>query len=423
MSATLLKSMNDRRLSIWERSKAILDLAEREGNRDLTAEESAHFEAASNEMTLLAQRAAAIVEAERINTQAEEMLTRALGAGGGNRPGDQEDAVDAGLRAFLRGETRHFDAAVTRGSARRVAEARRLGVSVESRDLSKLSAGAGGNLVPTNMYDMILQHLVDASGVMQAGPTIIQTAGGETFDVPVTTTHGSAALTAEAAAIAESDPAFAKRSLGAYKYAQLVQVSRELVDDSIFDIVSYVAESAGRNCGLALGTDLAVGNASSKPSGIVQTASTGVTGATSVAGAFTADNLIDLQVSVIGPYRNSRSAGWIVRDATLGAIRKLKDTAGQYLFTPAATVGAPDILLGKPIFTDPNIAAVGLSAKSVVFGDVSRYFVRLAGAVRFERSDEFAFNADLVTFKAVVRGDGILADQTGAVKVFVGGAS
>lgn len=422
MSATLLKSMNDRRLTIWERSKAILDAAEAEG-RELTGDEAKHFEEASEEMTLLAQRAAAIVEAERINKQAEETLTRALGTGGGNRPADQEDVTDAGLRAFLRGETRHFDAAVTRGSARRVMEARRLGMSVEARDLSKLSAGAGGNLVPTNMYDQILQHLVDASGVMQAGPTIIQTAGGETFDVPVTTTHGAAVLTAEAAAIAESDPAFAKRSLGAYKYAQLVQVSRELIDDEIFDIVSYVADAAGRNCGLAMGTDLAVGNAASKPSGIVQTASTGVTGGAGAAGAFTADNLIDLQVSVIGPYRNSPSAAWLVRDSTLGAIRKLKDTAGQYLFSPAATVGAPDILLGKPIYTDPNIAAVALSAKSVVFGDISRYFVRLAGGVRFERSDEYAFNQDLVTFKAVVRGDGILSDQTGAVKVFVGNAA
>jgi HK97 family phage major capsid protein len=85
--------------------------------------------------------------------------------------------------------------------------------------------------------------------------------------------------------------------------------------------------------------------------------------------------------------------------------------------------GQPDTILGKPVLTDPNVASVGLSAKSVVFGDFSQYFVRLAGGVRFERSDEFAFGNDLVTFRALMRADAALVDLTGAIKVFQGGAS
>jgi HK97 family phage major capsid protein len=112
-----------------------------------------------------------------------------------------------------------------------------------------------------------------------------------------------------------------------------------------------------------------------------------------------------------------------MRDATLASVRKLKDSQNQYLWQPGLQVGAPDVLLGKPVYTDPNVAAVATSAKSVIFGDISAYYVRIAGGVRFERSDDFAFQNDLVTFRAIVRGDGILADQTGAVKVFVGGAS
>ena len=71
----------------------------------------------------------------------------------------------------------------------------------------------------------------------------------------------------------------------------------------------------------------------------------------------------------------------------------------------------------------PNVAAVALSAKSVIFGDFGAYFVRIAGGIRFERSSDFAFNTDQITFKAVLRGDGILADQTGAIKVFTGNAA
>ena len=134
-------------------------------------------------------------------------------------------------------------------------------------------------------------------------------------------------------------------------------------------------------------------------------ATTGVTSGTGVTGGFTADNLIDLYFAVIAPYRNSTSCAWIMRDATLAKVRKLKDLNDQYLWQPSYQVGAPDALLGKPVYTDPNVAATALDAKSVLFGDI------------------FAFQNDLVTFRAILRGDGDLVDTTGAVKVFVGAAS
>ena len=168
------------------------------------------------------------------------------------------------------------------------------------------------------------------------------------------------------------------------------------------------------------GTDLVVGNAVSKPSGVVQTATTGVTGTNGVVGAFTADNLIDLYYSVLSSYR--QNATWMMRDATIAAVRKLKDTTNQYIWTPGLA-GSPDTIMGRPVVSDPNVAAVALSAKSVIFGDFGAYFVRIAGGIRFERSSDFAFNTDQITFKAVLRGDGILADQTGAIKVFVGNAA
>ena len=241
---------------------------------------------------------------------------------------------------------------------------------------------------------------------------------GEVIEVPVTTSHGTAAAVAEAGALAGTDPAFAKRTLGAFKFGQLITVSRELVDDTAVDLVGYIARAAGRNIGLALGAKLATGAGTTEPWGVITRATTGVTGGTGVTGAFTADNLIDLMFSVVGPYRVNGS--WLVKDATLGSIRKLKDTAGRYLFDPAATVGAPDTLLGRPIYTDANMAGVALSAKSVAFGDLSAYFVRIAGGVRFERSDDYAFGNDQIAFRAIVRADGELSDQTGSVKLFVG---
>ncbi len=119
----------------------------------------------------------------------------------------------------------------------------------------------------------------------------------------------------------------------------------------------------------------------------------------------------------------SSACRWILNDTTAGSIRKIKTTEGQYIWQPSMVAGTPDTILGKPVLTDPTMPAIAASAESVVFGDMSQYFVRMAGGIRFERSDEFAFNADLVTFRALMRADAALVDLTGAVKTFTGGTA
>lgn len=404
MSENFIKQLKAQRATAWEAAKAVLDVAAAE-NRDLSAEESASFDKANADIDALDARAKALEDSEQRAADAAAAFDRIAARTPERTPPAAKDANEE-LRAFFRGE---------RG--------RSLVVEPESRDLLKSAPTAAGNVVPTSFYAQLWEHMIEVSGVLMAGPTVLRTTSGENIEIPVTTSHSTAALIAEAATLTESDPAVAKRTLGAYKYGMSLQVSSELLADTGVDLEGYLSRQAGRAVGNALGVHLVTGTGSSQPAGLVTTASAGVSGATAVAGAFTADNLIDLYYSVIAPYRNSSSAGWLMRDATVGAVRKLKGSDNNYLWQPGLTVGAPDLLLGKPVNTDPNVAAVGLSAKSVVFGDVSAYHVRLAGGIRFERSDDFAFQNDLVTFRCIVRGDGILVDQSGAVKTFTGGAT
>jgi HK97 family phage major capsid protein len=116
---------------------------------------------------------------------------------------------------------------------------------------------------------------------------------------------------------------------------------------------------------------------------------------------------------------NSPSAAWLMRNATSTTIRLLRDGQSRYVFPME---GRPPQLLGAPVYRDPSVAAVATNAKSVIFGDLSRYWVRIVNGVRFERSDEFAFQADLVSFRCIVRLDGALID-TNATKVFQGAAT
>lgn len=395
----LAKRLLEQRANVWEQAKGLLDGAAAEG-RDLTAEEEVSYGKMTEDIRSLRERADKLVEDQRNADEAEAAL-RSLASQPDRREVKSEEPSE--FRKFLNGEMR----------------------SIEVRALSKGTATAGGNTVPTDFYGRLWEHLIESATLVGGGATIITTDAGETIEVPTTTTHGAAAAVAEAGTLAGTDPAFVKRTLGAFKFGQLVTISNELLNDAGFDIEGYLARVVGRNVGNAFGAKLITGAGTTEPTGITVSTTLGATSATGVVGVPSIDNLLDLQYSVIAPYRNASAAKWLMNDSTAGKIRKIREGSGtgQYLWQPAVIAGQPDLLLSKPVLTDPNVAATALNAKSVLFGDLSAYAVRIVNGIRFERSNDYAFNTDQVTFRAVIRGDGLLIDQTGAVKHFVGAAS
>jgi HK97 family phage major capsid protein len=422
----MIKALRDRRANVWEEAKSLADSAS-EQNRAFSSEEQGTWDALNDELDKLDKRVKSALDTEQRAKNADEAFAK-LEAKPQTRGGREQAVPDSGefltqLRAFARGDV----------GAPRAFNIQSDGPSrIEARTLSKLTTAAGGNLVPTSMYERLMAHLIEVSAVLQAGATVINTSGGEPITVPKTTAHSTALLTLEAAPISASDPTFAQLSLGAYKYGVLIQVSRELIDDNGFDLEGYLAMEAGRALGNAFGADLITGTGNAMPTGLIPVTTVGVTGASGNGGGLGAtsatansgsDLLFDLFYSVIAPYRASRACGWLVKDSTMAVLRKVKDTTGQYIFQPSLVAGTPDMLVGKPIYTDPFVPAIGTSAKSIIFGDFSQYFARLAGGVRFERSDDFAFSSDLITFRALIRGDGNLVDRTGALKHYAGNAA
>jgi len=151
-------------------------------------------------------------------------------------------------------------------------------------------------------------------------------------------------------------------------------------------------------------------------------AAAGVTGGTGVSGAFTADNLIDLVYSVDSAARRLPGAGFLMNGASIGKTRKLKDTAGYYIFSPSLSAEARDILLGYPIYENPAVVDTATSAKSVAFGNLKSYLVRTVGGLKVDTSSDFAFNTDLITLRCIYRVDGNLV-QTSHIKRFIGASS
>jgi len=380
----------EQRQRAWEAAKALLDTAAAE-KRDLTSEEEASYKKMNDELNERAAR----IEALKADAEREakiEAATRDIA--GQVRPTSKAVSTDAEvLRSMARGETRSF--------------------TFETRDVVKTSTGAP---VPTSFFDQVIAQ-ARLVGPMLDTSTVLRTAGGENLQIPSQAGWSTAAITAEGSAISESDPTFNSFiTLGAYKYSFLVQLSRELIEDSGVDILSFLATQTGNAIGFAVNNALTVGTGTTQPRGVVAAAGSGVLG-TVAGGLFTADNLIDLAYSLDGAARRLPGVGWMMNTASLGAVRKLKDNQGAYIFSPALADGN-DRVLNYPVFENPAMASQASAAKSVIFGHLPSYYVRMAGGLRLDRSDDYAFNADLVTFRASMRVDGNLP-QTSHIKYFI----
>ena len=211
----------------------------------------------------------------------------------------------------------------------------------------------------------------------------------------------------EEAAIAESDPAFGQVSIGAYKLATMLKVSEELLNDSVFDLESYIAKEFGRRMGSKEEEAFLIGDGTGKPTGIFQTVGGGEVGVTAASDkAVTADELIDLFYSLRAPYR--KNAVFIMNDATVKLIRKLKDNTGQYLWQPALTAGTPDTILNRPVYTSSFAPLAEGGALAIAFGDFSYYWIADRQGRSFQRLNELFAATGQVGFKATQRVDGKL---------------
>jgi HK97 family phage major capsid protein len=384
---SFIKAQEELRANLVEQIREVTNFAEAE-KRGLLAEEVVKIEKIEADIR-------SAEEAIGVAKRNEERMSAAAEAGREFVPASESRSDADILRQIATGELRSFD-------------------------FSKRALVPSDNTVPKSFFDEVFQ-VARLVGPMLETSQIISTTSGEQLTIPTLTARSTATIKGAGAQIAESEPTFSSITLGAYKYSFLVPVANELITDAGFDISSLIAEQAGNAIGFAVNNDLTVGTGTVQPRGIVTAAGSGITGGTGVGGAFTADNLIDLAYSLDGAARRLPGVGFMANSASVGAIRKLKDTAGNYLYQVG--VGQPDTFAGFPIFENPAMAAVGTAgAKSVLFGHLPSYKVRTAGGIQVAQSTDYAFNEDVTTFRVTMRVDGNLT-HAGHVKTFAGGAS
>ena len=263
----------------------------------------------------------------------------------------------------------------------------------------------GGYLVPDE-FERTLVEALEEQNIFRTLAHVIQTSSGDR-KIPVVASKGSASWVDEEGTIPESDDSFGQVSIGAYKLGTMIKVSEELLNDSVFDLEAYISREFARRIGNKEEEAFFTGDGTGKPLGVLAAtggAEVGVTAA--AAAAFTADEIFDLFYSLKAPYR--RSAVFVMNDASVKALRKLKDNNGQYLWQPSLTAGAPDTLLNRPVYTSAFMPALAAGAKSILFGDLSYYWVADRQGRSFRRLGELYAPTGQVGFLATQRVDGKL---------------
>lgn len=289
--------------------------------------------------------------------------------------------------------------------------------------MSTTTPGEGGYTVPAEVAAMVIDKL-KAYGGMRAVATVMTTETGHAMNFP--TSDGTAEvgeITAENGASTGADITFSTVGLPVFKYSsKKIALPLELIQDSAIDVVAFVVNRLATRIARIQNLHQTTGSGSGQPMGIVTAATVGKTGTTGQTLTVIYDDLVDVKHSVNRAYRSA--AQWMMNDLSVAAVSKIKDTVGRPIWIPAITEGAPDLLLGKALNVNDDMAVMAANAKSIAFGDLSQYTIRdVANSTTMRRFDDSAFALNgQVGFCGWTRSGGNLLD-TAAVRLYQNSAS
>ena len=388
-----------KRANLITAMRAVLDTASKEV-RALNTEEQSGYDKMDTDVTALTatiQRASILatyeanLAAERDSNFRPEV--KATVAGSRNRPVDTE-GYKAALNVYARQGLN--------------------GIIPEHRNALQVGTNTeGGYLVPTEFETQLVGMMVDQDP-LRALSHVITTASDR--NIPVETSKGTFDYIAEEAAYgAASDPAFGQVVLSAFKSGGIIKVADELLQDSMFDLQSYLVTNAADRFSTLEETNFANGDGSGKPKGIFNTSTVaGVSLPNLNAGsvsAITADNLVDLYHKLGRKYR--QTAVFVMADATAKYLRKIKtgisgDTT--YVWQPSLLAGQPDLILGRPVVITGGAPAIASAAKTICFVDLSRFYVCDRLGTTMQRLNELYAANGQVGFRFTRRNDARLVD-------------
>jgi HK97 family phage major capsid protein len=407
MQLTQARQLREQRAKLVNDAQALLS-----ANQTLSAEQRTQFDKMMADADLLK---ADIDRYERIETVEAEgrsapPAARPDGVLSGMKPEERANRHRAAYRNYLK-----FGIQDLSSDDRAIMQ--------EYRDMgtgggNALQGTGGGYFVPVGFVHEI-EEAMKFYGSMLQSSEIMKTATGQPLPWPTDNdTTNTGAILGEGVQVTEQDVTISNITFGAYKFTtKMVKVSMEMLQDSAFDIESYLKNKFSVRLGRIQNTKFTVGSGSSEPYGIVTQATLGTTAtgaATNDGGAETggttigSDDLTNLEHSVDVAYR--RGAAYMMHDTTIQALKKVKDKYGRPLWMPGVAVREPDTINGYPYFLNNDLATIAVNAKTVLFGQLNKYVIRQVRELSVLRLVERYADYGQVAFVGFARADGNLLD-------------
>ena len=290
------------------------------------------------------------------------------------------------------------------------------------------TSAQGGYTVPTEVAASVADAL-KAYGGMRACAEVFRTDKGNDINFPTSDgTSEVGELIGENTTATGADPSFGVVTIKTYKFSsKIVAVPFELLQDSSIDMEAFIRSRLVTRLGRITNTYFTTGTGSGQPNGVVTAASSGKVGTTGQTLTVIFDDLVDLIHSVDPAYRNLGNCKFMMNDASLKIIRKLKDSSGRPIFLPGYDglgKAMPDTVLGYPIVINQDVAVMAANAKSILFGDFTFYKIRDAMDMQMFRFDDSAYiKLGQIGFLAWMRSGGNFVDVGGAVKYYANSAT
>jgi HK97 family phage major capsid protein len=383
MNMNKIQELREQRAKVWEQAKVFLD-EHRQENGLIKPEDNETYEKMEDEVVNLGKEIERLEHQEAMDRELSAAISKPLASRPEKTKEEKTGRASDNYRAAFWGAMRN-----------------KVNPSVQNA-LQIGEDSEGGFLVPDEYENQLVQALQEAN-VLRNLCNVINTSHGDR-KIPVVASHGSAAWMDEEGAFTESDDAFTQVTLSAYKLGTMLKVSDELLNDSYFGLEAYIAAEFARRIGAAEEEGFLTGNGSSKPTGLLHTtggASLGVTAASAT--AINIDEVLDLYHSLKSSYR--KNATFLVNDATIKALRKLKDGQGQYLWQPSVQAGTPDTILNRPVVTSQYMPTAAAGEKTILFGDFKYYWIADRQGRTFKRLNELYAANGQVGFLASQRLD------------------
>lgn len=258
----------------------------------------------------------------------------------------------------------------------------------------------GGYIVPESYQRTVLEKL-NFLGRTRIISNVMSTSS--TLNIPIEGDAPTFTWIDEGGAYGETKSTFDNKQIGAYKLGGIIKVSEELLQDNMINFDAYMANQIAKGIDKAESPAFATGNGTGKPTGYAVTAPVGSNSTTAAVAAVTADELINIYYDLKEEYRSR--ATWRMNDQTEKAIRKLKNSEGDYIYSPALMEAERPSLLGRPIVIDNSLPNMGTGNKFIIIGDFNYYSIADRGSMSIQRLNELYAGTGFVGFKVKKRVD------------------